>query len=189
MPDERIPKVEFAQRLRDNPTLWEKWLWKKLKNGLFGHKFYRQHIVAGYITDFCCPTLGLAVELDGRGHDVHRDAQRDLNISSAGMTVMRFANPRSQVELNDVYAKVYAESRYRRTRSTKAGFHISTTSTRATSYASRSSREKRREKQETAVHAVSVENTSEVPPNPNEGTELSIPQETNKNSHRCGKQE
>lgn len=186
---DRMPKVEFAQALRDNPTLWEKWLWKKLKNGLFGHKFYRQHIVAGYITDFCCPTLGLAVELDGSQHDVHRDAQRDAHISSAGITTMRFANPRSQVELNDVYAKVYAESRYRRTRSARVGFHISTSSTRATDSSSRFKRENGREKQQTTMHARAVENKGETPRNPSGELGLGNPQETNKNPQRVESKE
>ena len=54
-------------------------------------KFRRQHIIAGYIVDFYCPSLRLAVEVDGPHHlsqDIE-DEMRDHLLGSYGVRVLR----------------------------------------------------------------------------------------------------
>lgn len=72
-------------------------LWSKLRGkNLNGLKFRRQYSIGGYIVDFFCPELKLAIELDGESHFVdgakERDDKRQTLIESAGITVMRFTN-------------------------------------------------------------------------------------------------
>src|SRR2546428_8377682 len=58
-----------ARSMRREPTRAEARLWSWLRDRrFFGHKFRRQHPAAGYILDFYCPELKLAIELDRRHH-------------------------------------------------------------------------------------------------------------------------
>ena len=64
-------EIELARRAREmrlNPTEPEKRLWRHLSNSkLENYKFRRQHVVlaANAIADFFCPSIGLAIEVDG----------------------------------------------------------------------------------------------------------------------------
>ena len=59
------------QELRRNQTEAEKTLWAHLRNKQFyGMKFFRQYSFGPYILDFYCPTMKLAVELDGGQHNL-----------------------------------------------------------------------------------------------------------------------
>ena len=49
-------------------TILEIFLWSKIKNKQLGYKFRRQYSVGPFILDFYCPTLRLAIELDGSQH-------------------------------------------------------------------------------------------------------------------------
>ena len=108
-----LRKLEFAKKLRDNATWFETRLWKRLKKGIKGVKFENQVVIRGYIVDFYCPKVRLAIELDGRQHDIQRDSTRDSHIALANVSVMRFPNPVTQVQLNNIIFKVWAECRYR----------------------------------------------------------------------------
>ena len=60
-----------------------------------GHKFRRQHAVAGYILDFYCAGLKLAIEVDGMAHHIdvdrfRRDRRRQNALVALGWTVLRF---------------------------------------------------------------------------------------------------
>jgi very-short-patch-repair endonuclease len=56
----------------------------------------RQHVLAGFILDFYCPKLHLAIELDGAGHfdeeGLARDAERTAVLEGHGVRVLRFEN-------------------------------------------------------------------------------------------------
>jgi adenine-specific DNA-methyltransferase len=81
--------------MRAAPTQAEAVLWAALRRRhLGGWKFRRQHIIAGYIVDFYCAELSLAVELDGPLHDKHRDndLERDEHLATLGVAVVRLRN-------------------------------------------------------------------------------------------------
>ena len=60
--------VNRRKLLRNNATEAEKILWEKLRKSQLGAKFIRQYSIENYIVDFYCPSLKLAIELDGQSH-------------------------------------------------------------------------------------------------------------------------
>lgn len=87
----------FARQMRHEPSDAEARLWRALRDRrLAGFKFRRQHPLAGYVLDFYCPTVRLAVELDGgqHGEDAQRsyDAARSETLEKLGIRVLRFWN-------------------------------------------------------------------------------------------------
>ena len=70
-------------------------LWMLLRNRQFrGLKFRRQHSIGGYILDFYCPALRLAIEIDGESHlkpgrDIYVE-RRQRWIERQGITIVRF---------------------------------------------------------------------------------------------------
>lgn len=88
-------KRAASRALRNDPTAAEVVLWGELrKRQIEDLSFRRQHIVAGYIIDFYCPSLRLAIEVDGEVHDSQqvRDSARDAALSKHGITTIRFRN-------------------------------------------------------------------------------------------------
>ena len=78
--------------MRSHPTQAEAKLWSRLRNRqVKGLKFRRQHIIAGYIVDLYCPSLRLAVEVDGPHHlsQAIEDELRDHMLGSYGVRVLR----------------------------------------------------------------------------------------------------
>jgi very-short-patch-repair endonuclease len=78
--------------MRRMPTGGEAKLWTALRRrGLGGWRFRRQQILAGYIVDFYCAELHLAVEVDGGVHEARRaeDQQRDQDLNAIGVRVVR----------------------------------------------------------------------------------------------------
>lgn len=90
--------TEYALHLRNNMTRAETFLWERLKKRqrIWRHKFEPQQVVFGYIPDFYCTTLKLAVEIDGRVHDrkdvKRNDKLRTRRLKKQGVTVIRFRN-------------------------------------------------------------------------------------------------
>ncbi len=86
--------VRNARENRRNPTEPEAKLWRHLCGSkLGGFKFRRQHAVQSWIIDFFCPTVSLAIEVDGHTHDAEEDRVRDLYLEERlGVTVLRFTN-------------------------------------------------------------------------------------------------
>ena len=87
----------YRQKLRNNATSAEAFLWKHLQRSqLEGRKFRRQHSIHNYIVDFYCPSEGLIVELDGQVHmnptAEEYDRQRDAVLESLGFIIIRFEN-------------------------------------------------------------------------------------------------
>ena len=81
--------------MRRNPTPAEAKLWNRIrKRQLAGFKFRRQHIIAGFIVDFYCPTLKLIVEVDGPIHRYQpsKDAWRTRILQARDLHVVRFSS-------------------------------------------------------------------------------------------------
>jgi very-short-patch-repair endonuclease len=59
-----------------------------------GFKFRRQQVVVGYIVDFYCAELALAIEVDGGIHEEQHedDRQRDRALAIRGASVVRVPN-------------------------------------------------------------------------------------------------
>jgi very-short-patch-repair endonuclease len=91
-------KFDEAYRMRHNPTPAEARMWEILKYQVMpkfpNHIFRRQYVHYGYILDFYCPTLQLAIEVDGGIHNEQReyDRTRDSHLSRHGIKVYRFQN-------------------------------------------------------------------------------------------------
>ena len=87
----------LRKSLRNNATAAESTLWKMIKGKqVGGYKFRRQHSVGDKVVDFYCPTLQLAIELDGEPHadliNIVRDAERDEWLNEQGVKVFRYEN-------------------------------------------------------------------------------------------------
>ena len=83
--------------MRHAPTKAEGRIWRWLRARRFGgHKFRRQFPIGGYILDFYCPELRLAIELDGRHHDaewmVDYQMNRRRELTRHGIEVVRIPN-------------------------------------------------------------------------------------------------
>ena len=88
-------KLALARAMRALPTAAEAVLWSALRGRrLGGWKFRRQHVIAGYIVDFYCAQLWLAVEVDGAVHQGRRvdDRERDDHLATLGVRVVRLLN-------------------------------------------------------------------------------------------------
>ncbi len=86
-----------ARELRKNATDPEEFLWQFLRRKQINNaRFRRQHPYKGYILDFYCRELKLAIELDGSGHleEAQRahDEQRTKELNEDGIQVLRFWN-------------------------------------------------------------------------------------------------
>ena len=99
------PKAKaFSRSLRHEMTDAEQHLWRDLRlRQIAGFKFRRQHPSCGYILDFACIDLKLAIELDGGQHadNIVADEVRTKTLNHAGWQVLRFWN-------NDVLANTEA---------------------------------------------------------------------------------
>ena len=110
MPNSKIirynPKLkEFARNLRNNSTMSEILLWKKLKGKqVCGYDFHRQKPLDNYIVDFFCNELILAIEIDGRSHHykVLADQKRQNILESLGVYFIRFTDYEVKTNMNNV---------------------------------------------------------------------------------------
>ena len=79
--------------MRTSPTPIEAALWRRLRDSqLSAFKFRRQTVLYPYVADFCCPAVGLIIELDGTTHDAAADAVRDTALLARGYQTLRFTN-------------------------------------------------------------------------------------------------
>jgi len=93
----RPEMTERARRLRRNLTDVERKLWQRLRRDqLNGLNFRRQHPVGPYVLDFYCPSIRLAIELDGGQHTFDRqrrhDERRTRWLEANGIKLLRFWN-------------------------------------------------------------------------------------------------
>ena len=89
--------TSHARTLRRAMSPIEQRLWLALRGAQLGTSFRRQHPVGPYVLDFCCTSVGLAIELDGDEHASRtvRDAVRTRFLNSRGIHVIRFTNRES----------------------------------------------------------------------------------------------
>ena len=106
------PTLKQRRReLRRNQTNAEMALWAKVRNKqFFGMRFFRQYSIGPYILDFYCPTVKLAVELDGGQHNQsdnrEYDAGRSEYLKAQGIDVMRFWNNEVLLDVQSVLSKL-----------------------------------------------------------------------------------
>ena len=97
--------VSNARTLRKNMTPEEKHLWydflKRLPNNV-----RRQHNIENYIVDFYIAEKKIVIEVDGRQHLLpeHKEAdeQRDADMASWGISVLRYSNDSIRKNFNAV---------------------------------------------------------------------------------------
>ncbi|MBX3476584.1 MAG: DUF559 domain-containing protein [Brevundimonas sp.] len=88
-----------AKEMRRQPALYERRLWRLLRDRrLEDLKFRRQVVIGCYIADFVCLRHRLIVEADGPSHEDRalHDAERDAWFAAENFIVLRF--PNSQIE-------------------------------------------------------------------------------------------
>ncbi len=106
------PTLKQRRReLRRNQTEAEKTLWAHLRNRQFyGMKFFRQYSIGPYILDFYCPTMKLAVELDGGQHNQFEnkdyDAVRSEYLKTHQILVLRFWNNEVLLDVQSVLSEL-----------------------------------------------------------------------------------
>src|SRR5215467_6039938 len=72
-------KRALARKFRREPTSSEQRAWELLRDRrCLGLKFRRQQVIRGYIVDFYCAELRLALEIDGPIHDRADRAEADV---------------------------------------------------------------------------------------------------------------
>jgi len=73
-------------------------------------KFFRQYSIGPYIVDFYCPTVKLAVELDGGQHNQSDKRERDVApseyLKAQGVDVMRFWNNEVLLDIHSVLSEL-----------------------------------------------------------------------------------
>ncbi len=102
-----INKLSIAREFRNNPTRAENILWNAIKrNQILGYRFRRQYVVTGFILDFYCPKLRLAIEVDGEIHSLNsnqiKDLERENIIKQYNIYIIRFTN--KEIEENIITA-------------------------------------------------------------------------------------
>jgi len=90
-------RYALARQLRRQNTPAERYAWRLLRNRrVLGLKFRRQHVLHGFVVDFCCLTERLVLELEGDAHDSLRrqgyDRARSGFLTAAGYRVIRVRN-------------------------------------------------------------------------------------------------
>ena len=100
----------FARELRNKSTKAEIVLWIRVLRAkqLKGYPFRRQRPILKYIADFMSKDLKLVIEVDGASHHWQhvqdKDAQKDLDLTAAGFTVLRFTD---EEVLDDIYGVIH----------------------------------------------------------------------------------
>lgn len=106
------PTLKHRRRaLRKNQTDAEKALWAHLRNKQFhGLRFFRQYSIGSYILDFYCPSIKVAIELDGGQHNETGgkayDALRSEYLKDKGINVLRFWNNEVLLNMDGILYKV-----------------------------------------------------------------------------------
>ncbi len=102
-------KKEFARSLRKEATREERKVWNTLRNRQFLNlKFRRQHVIEGFVVDFYCHELRLAIEIDGKIHDKQKeyDEIRQTLIEDNGIRFIRVTNDEINSDMNILLNKI-----------------------------------------------------------------------------------
>ena len=105
--DPRLKSI--ARQLRKQMTLGEVLFWQVVKNKIFlGYRFHRQKPIDGYIVDFFCNELMLAVEIDGITHDfkTREDRERQSHLERFGVRFLRFTEGDVRKNLDGVLIEI-----------------------------------------------------------------------------------
>jgi very-short-patch-repair endonuclease len=90
-------------------------LWQALRLRPGGLKFRRQHPFDRCTADFFCAAARLVVEVDGDGHSMgdnpERDARRDAWLRSQGLEVVRFDARDVMNDVNSVVRAILLQAR------------------------------------------------------------------------------
>jgi len=99
-----------AKEMRHDPVLYERRLWKLLRDRrLEGLKFRRQVVIGRYIADFVCLRHRLIVEADGPTHDASlHDVERDAFLREQDFRILRFPNTDVENRRHEVVAAILA---------------------------------------------------------------------------------
>ena len=99
-----------AKAMRRAPTLYERRLWRVLRDRrLEGLKFRRQYVLGRYIADFICLRHRIIVEADGPQHeDREEDAARDDWLRGEDFRILRFPNQQIENRSHEVVAAILA---------------------------------------------------------------------------------
>lgn len=99
-----------AKELRLHLTPSEALLWERLREGINGYKFRRQHPLYKFIADFYCHNAKLVVEIDGEIHNnieqYENDLGRTTEIEKFGIKVIRFTNKEVQENIEKVICEI-----------------------------------------------------------------------------------
>jgi len=84
----------LARELRKKQTPAEQVLWQRIRKKQLGVEFHRQVPILGYIVDFYCHEIGLAIEVDGIIHETQflEDAKRQGRLEEQGVKFLRYTN-------------------------------------------------------------------------------------------------
>jgi very-short-patch-repair endonuclease len=95
---------ERARELRKNQTPAELELWAAIRKKKLGVEFHRQVPLLHYIVDFYCHEIGLAIEVDGKIHEIQviEDGSRQGKLEQRGVHFLRFTNGEVLSNLNTV---------------------------------------------------------------------------------------
>lgn len=109
---------EFANKLRNNQTEAERYLWDYLSgNKIQNVRFKRQHPIFYFVADFYCHQAKLIIELDGGYHHLPEqfeyDEDRDKELDNFGLKVLRFTNERVFSDTKKVIEEITEEVKRR----------------------------------------------------------------------------
>jgi very-short-patch-repair endonuclease len=115
--DRGLTLTERAQELRRDMSPPERLLWSRMQGrGLDGLKFRRQHPFDPYVLDFYCHEARLAVEVDGWGHNMggqgERDERRDAFLAARGIRTHRIVASEIYDDLEEVLQSIVTVARF-----------------------------------------------------------------------------
>ena len=102
-------KKQFARNLRKESTPEEEKIWDVLRNRKFhNYKFRRQHVIEGFVVDFYCKNLRLAIEVDGKIHERQKeyDELRQRLIEEKGIKFIRVTNEEVNRDIEIFFSKI-----------------------------------------------------------------------------------
>jgi very-short-patch-repair endonuclease len=102
-----IKKI-FSRNLRHESTPEEIKVWNVLRNRkFFKYKFRRQHVIEGFVVDFYCHELRIALEIDGKIHEKQKeyDELRQKIIEERGINFVRVTNKEINTDIQILLSK------------------------------------------------------------------------------------
>ena len=102
----RRSNADFRKVLKGQMTKSEAVLWRFIQRDALGYRFRRQYGIGNFIVDFYCPTLKLAIEVDGFTHAeevvFEKDHRKDMFLNKLGIKVNRYSSEQVLKKLHDV---------------------------------------------------------------------------------------